>query len=164
MKSRRRIATPKGRATPKVALGPRDTTPNATERDGIVLCHCLALETLPGQRVHSRQSGRLDEVADAEMSHVRDSFGTMEVPEFRSGFLAGVHSGDSSAAGVMGRPLGDVVNFSRDDDPAIVSGVVQGDLFARDGACTVGGSSRHPELAGDPGVVGLGGAAEVPRS
>ena len=46
------------------------------------------------------------------MSHVRDSFGTVVVPEFRGGFLAGVHSGDSSAAGVMGRPLGDVVNFS----------------------------------------------------
>src|SRR5262245_60541496 len=107
---------------------------------------------------------RLDEVADAEMSHVRDSFGTVEVTEFCSGFLAGVHSGDSSATRVVGCPLGDVVNFSRDDDPAVVSGVVQGDLFARDGACTLGGRIRHPELAGDRGVVGLGGSAEVPRS
>ena len=57
------------------------------------------------QRVHSRQGGwSLDEVADAEMGHVRNSFGAVVVPEFRSGFLAGVHSGDSSAAGVMGRP------------------------------------------------------------
>ena len=77
------------------------------------LADCLALETPPSQRMHSRQGGwSLDEIADAELSHVRDSFGTVVVPEFRSGFLAGVHSGDSSAAGVMGRPLGDVVNFS----------------------------------------------------
>ena len=77
------------------------------------LTDCLALETPPSQRVHSPQGDwSLDEVADAEMSHVRDSFGTVVVPEFRSGFLAGVHSGDSSAARVMGRPLGDVVNFS----------------------------------------------------
>src|SRR4051794_35943349 len=41
---------------------------------------------------------------------------------------------------------------------------MQGDLFARRGACTVGGGSRHPELAGDRGVVGPGSAAEVPRS
>src|SRR6185312_13342930 len=98
------------------------------------------------------------------MSHVRDSFGTVVVPEFRSAFLAGVHSGDSSAARVMGRPLGDVVNFSRDDDPAVVSGVVQGNLFARGGARTLGWSGWRPELAGDRGVVGLGSSAEVPRS
>src|SRR5437763_36356 len=98
------------------------------------------------------------------MSHMRDSLGTVEVPEFGCRFLAGVHSGDSGATGVMGRPLGDVVDFSRDDDPAVVSGLVQGDLFARDRACTLEGSGWHPELAGDRRVVGLGGAAEVPRS
>ena len=103
-------------------------------------------------------------MADAEMSHVRDSFATVVVTEFSRGFLAGVHSGDSSATRVMWCPFGDVVNFSRDDDPAVVSIVVQSDLFARDGACTLGGSSRRPELAGDRGVVGLGGSAEVPRS
>src|SRR6185437_16454895 len=106
----------------------------------------------------------LDDVADAEISHVRDSFGTVVVAEFRGGFLAGVHSRDSGATRVMGRPLGDVVDFSRDDDPAVISGVVQGDLLARDAACTLGGSSWHPELAGDLGVVGLGGPAEVPGS
>ena len=68
------------------------------------------------------------------MRHVRDGFGTMVVAEFGSGFLAGVHSGDPGATGMMGRPLGDVENFSRDDDPAVVFGVVPGDLFARDGA------------------------------
>src|SRR5262245_29119925 len=116
------------------------------------------------QRDQSRQGGwSLDEVADAEVSHVRDSFGTVVVTEFGSGFLTGVHSGDSSASRVMGCPLGEVVNFSRDDDPAVVSGVVQSDLFARDGACTLGGSSWHPERANDRGVVGLGGSAEVPR-
>src|SRR5262245_12899647 len=98
------------------------------------------------------------------MSHVPDGFGTMVVAEFGSGFLAGVHAGDSGATRVMGCPLGDVVNFPRDDDPAVVSGVVQGDLFARDGACARGGSSWHPELAGDRRIVGLGGSAEVPRS
>jgi hypothetical protein len=46
------------------------------------------------------------------MNHVRDSFGAMVVAKFGSGFLAGVHSGYSSAARVMGRPLGNVVNFS----------------------------------------------------
>src|SRR5262249_22320941 len=117
------------------------------------------------RRGQSRQGGwRLDEVADAEMSHVRDSFGTVVVTEFGSGFPAGVHAGDSSATGVMGCPLRDVVNFSRDDDPAVVSAVVQGDLFARDGACTLGGRRGHPELARDRRVVGLGGSAEVPRS
>src|SRR5215475_11018113 len=99
------------------------------------------------QRGQSRQGGwSLDEVADAEMSHVRDSFGTVVVAEFRSGFLASVHSGDSSTTRVMGCPLGDVVNFSRDDDPAVIPGVVQGDLLARDAACTFGRGSRHPEL------------------
>src|SRR5215475_10323138 len=98
------------------------------------------------------------------MSHMGDDFRTVEVTEFGSGFFAGVHSGDSSATRVMGCPLGDIVNFSRDDDPAVVSCVVQGDLFARDGACTLRGSSWHPELAGDRGVVGLGGSAKVPRS
>src|SRR6185369_9776524 len=34
----------------------------------------------------------------------------------------------------------------------------------RDGAWSLGGSSRHPELPGDLGVAGLGGPAEVPRS
>ena len=78
---------------------------------------CGALETPASQRGHSRQGGwRLDEVADAEMSHVRDSFGTVVITEFGSAFLAGVHSGDPSATRVMGCPLGDVVNFSRDDD------------------------------------------------
>src|SRR5215470_5262883 len=120
------------------------------------------------QRGQSRQGGwsgwSLDEVADAEMGHVRHSFGTVVVTELGGGFLAGVHSGDSSATRVMGCPLGDVVNFSRDDDPAVVSGIVEGDLFARDGACTLCGGSWHPELAGDRGVVGLGSSAEVPRS
>ena len=97
------------------------------------------------------------------MSHVRDSFGAVVVPELRSGILAGVHSGDSSAAGVMGRPLGDVVNFACDNDPAVVSGVMPGDLFARDAACTAGRRSRLPQRAGNRGVVGFGGPAEVPR-
>ena len=65
------------------------------------------------------------------MSHVRDSFGTVVVTEFGSGFLAGVHAGDAGATGVMRRPLGDVVDFSRDDDPAVVPSVVPGDLSAR---------------------------------
>src|SRR5262245_6341535 len=117
------------------------------------------------RRGQSRQSGwSLDEVADAEMSHVRDSFGTVVVTEFGSGFLASIHSGDSSTTRMMGCPRGDVVNFSRNDNPAVVSSVVQADLFARDVACTLGRSSWHPELAGDRGVVGLGGSAEVPRS
>src|SRR5262245_24205716 len=117
------------------------------------------------QHVQSRQGAwSLDEVTDAEMSHVRNSLGTVEVTEFGSGFLAGVHSGDSSATRVMRCPLGNVVNFSRDDDPAVVSGVVQGDLFACDGAYTLGGSSWRPELSGDRRVVGLGGSAEIPRS
>src|SRR5262245_61502839 len=98
------------------------------------------------------------------MPHMRDGFGTVVVAEFRGGFFADVHSRDSGASGVMGRPLGDVVDFSPDDDPAVVSLVVQGDLFARDGAWRPGGSSRRPELAGDSGVIGLGGFAEIPRS
>src|SRR3954468_18496855 len=102
----------------------------------------------------------LPELADAEMNHVRDSFGTVVVTEFGGGFLAGVHSGDSSATGVMRRPLGDVVNLSRDDDPAVVSIVVPGDLVARNVACTLGGRSRRPEFARDFGIVGLGGSAE----
>src|SRR4030088_3086503 len=97
------------------------------------------------------------------MSHVRDSFGAVVVPKFGSGFLAGIHSRDSGAAGVMGCPLGNVVDLSRDDDPTVVPRVVPGDLFARDGTCTVGGSGRRPELAGNRGVVGLGGPAKVPR-
>ena len=72
-----------------------------------------ALLSCPRLGAQSRRGGwSLDEVADAEISHMRDSFGTVVVTEFGSGFLAGVHSGDSSAAGVMGRPLGDVINFS----------------------------------------------------
>jgi len=35
------------------------------------------------------------------MSHVRDSFGTVIVTEFRRGFLAGIHSRDAGATGVM---------------------------------------------------------------
>src|SRR6478735_2304844 len=117
------------------------------------------------QSGQSRQGGwSLDEVADAEMSHVRDSIGTVVVTEFGSGFLASVHSGDSSATRVMGCPLGDVVNFSRDDDPAVVPIVVPGDLFARNGASTLGRRSWGPEVAGDFGVVGPGRSAEVPRS
>ncbi len=54
----------------------------------------------------------LDEIADAEIGHVRDGLGAMIVTEFGSGFLASVHSCDSSAARVMGSPLGDIVNFS----------------------------------------------------
>src|SRR5215467_8820683 len=133
---------------------------------GIVgAARCGAPAMPASQRGQSRQGGwRLDEVADAEMSHVCDSFGTVVVTEFGSGFLAGIHSGDSSATRVMRCPLGDVVNFSRDDDPAVVSGIVQGDLFARDGAASLGGNSWHPKLAGDRGVVGLGGSAEVPWS
>src|SRR5689334_15250343 len=91
----------------------------------------------PGQRLPSRRCGwSLDELADAEMRHVRDSFGAVVVAEFRRGFLAGIHSRDSGAAGMMRRPLGDVVNLSRDDDPAVVPCVVPGDLFARDAART----------------------------
>src|SRR6476659_5067338 len=107
---------------------------------------------------------RIDDVADAEIGHVRDSFGTVIVAEFRGGFLAGVHARDAGAAGVMGRPLGDVVDLPGDDDPAVVPGVVQGDLLARDAACPRGGNGRRPELAGDLGVAGLGGPAEVPGS
>jgi hypothetical protein len=55
-----------------------------------------ALEMPAGQCARSRQGGwSLDELADAEMSHV-SSFGGVVVTEFGSGFLAGVHSGDSS--------------------------------------------------------------------
>src|SRR5437870_1266748 len=94
----------------------------------------------------SRQGGwSLDQIADAEMNHVRDSLGTVEVSEFGGGFLAGVHTGYTSATRMMGGPLGDVVNFSRDDDPAVVFRVVQGDLFARDGSWVLGRSSRRPE-------------------
>src|SRR5581483_6931853 len=128
---------------------------------------CGVLE-MPAASVTSRHqsqrgSWRLDKIADAEMHHVRDSLSAVEVTEFGSGFLAGVHAGDSSATRMMGRPLGDVVNFSRDDDPAVVFGVMQGDLVARDGARPLGGVGWHPELAADRGVVGLGGLAEVPR-
>src|SRR5262249_1135634 len=98
------------------------------------------------------------------MSHVGDSFRTVVVTEFGSGFLAGVHSGDSGATGVMGCPLGNVVNFPGNDNPAVVSRVVPGDLFTRDAECTAGGRSRLPQRAGHRGVVGLGGPAEVPRS
>src|SRR4051812_37186887 len=84
-----------------------------------------ALEMPASQRVQSQQgSWSFDEVADAEMSHVRDRLGAVVVTEFGGGFLAGVHSGDTGATRVMGCPLGDVVNFSQDDDPAIVSIVV----------------------------------------
>src|SRR5690606_24523618 len=62
-----------------------------------------------------------------------------------------------------GRPLGDVVDLSRDDDPAVVRLVVQGDLFARDTACSRGGSCWRPELAGYRRVLGFGRSAEVPR-
>src|SRR6185437_6222253 len=124
---------------------------------------CLAPEMPPGHLVPLRRGDwSLDEVADAEMRHMGDGFGAVIVTEFRSGFLAGIHSGDSGAPGVMGRPLRNVVDFPRDDDPAIISRVVQGDLFARDVPCTAGGSVRCPELAGHSGVVGLGGPAEVP--
>src|SRR5215212_5347261 len=96
------------------------------------------------------------------MSHVRDSFGTVVVTEFGSGFLAGVHSGDSGATRVMGCPRGDVVNFSRDDDPAVVPIVVPGDFFARNRASTIGGNRWCPELAGNRRVIGFGSSAEVP--
>src|SRR6185312_9700639 len=100
---------------------------------------------IAGQRVRLRRDGWiLDEIADAEMSHVCDGLGAVKVTKFGSGFLAGVHSGDSSAARMMGCPLGDIVNFSRDDDPAVVSCIVQGDLFARDGPPTLGGTGGHP--------------------
>src|SRR5579872_5363789 len=98
------------------------------------------------------------------MRHVRDGFSAVVVAEFGGGLLAGVHAGDPSPTRVMGCPLGDVVDFSPNDDPAVVSRIVQGDLFARDRARAFGGSSRHPELAGDRGVAGLGGSAEVPWS
>src|SRR3954452_6073493 len=72
----------------------------------------VAMEMPTSQDVQSPHGGRrLDEIADAEMSHVRDRFGTVIVPEFRRGFLAGIHPGDTGAAGVMGRPLGNVVDF-----------------------------------------------------
>ena len=51
------------------------------------------------------------EVADAEIGHMRDSFGTVVITEFRRSVPAGVHSGDAGATGVMGGPLGNVVNF-----------------------------------------------------
>ena len=97
------------------------------------------------------------------MSHVRESIGTVVVTEFGSGFLAGVHSGDSSATRVMGCPLGHVVNFSRDDDPAVAPIVVQSDLFARNGASTLGAAGVQ-SLRIIFGVAGLGRSAEVPRS
>src|SRR4029078_3352106 len=68
---------------------------------------CAALEVPASQRGQSRQGGwSLDEVAYAEMSHVRDSFGTVVVTEFGSGFLAGVHSGAPSATARSGCPPG----------------------------------------------------------
>jgi hypothetical protein len=94
-----------------------------------------------------------------EFLFARQQDDTVVVTEFGSGFLAGVHSGDSSATRVMGCPLGEVVNFSREDDPAVVSGVVQGDLFARDGACTLGGSS-----AGRPADVRVARSVSGPAS
>ena len=47
---------------------------------------------------------RLDEVADAEICHVRDRFGAVEVTEFGSRFLAGVHAGDSRISGPTWTP------------------------------------------------------------
>src|SRR5579883_383971 len=106
----------------------------------------------------------LGQFADAEIGHVRDGFGAVVVAEFGSGFLAGVHARDAGPAGVMGRPLGDVVDLSGDDDPAVVPCVVPGDLLPRDPAVALGRNCRRPERAGDPGGAGLGGPAEVPRS
>ena len=63
-----------------------------------------------------------------------DRFGAVVVTKFGGGLLAGVHPGDSSTTRVVGRPLGNVVDFPRNDDPAVVSGVAQADLVARDGA------------------------------
>src|SRR3569832_1555195 len=98
------------------------------------------------------------------MSHVRDCFRAVIVAEFGSRLLAGVHPGDTGATGAVRRPLGDVVDLPRNDDPAVVPPVVQGDLLARHGTWRLGRSVRRPELAGDARIVGLGGAAEVPRS
>lgn len=88
----------------------------------------------------------------------------MVVTEFRGGFLPGVHSGNASTTRVMGCPFGDVVDLSRYDDPAVVSGVVQGDFLACDGTRRLDWGRWLPEIAGDRGVVSFGGAAEVPRS
>src|SRR5262245_66572284 len=98
-----------------VVLKPRQTTCSAQTAScssrfsdqraaGVVgATRCRALEMPASQRGQSRQSGwSLDEVADAEMSHGRDSFGTVVVTEFGSGFFAGVHGGNSCGTGVMG--------------------------------------------------------------
>src|SRR5205085_5843152 len=114
---------------------------HATER---AVARSVALPTL-------RVNARLYEVADAEIRHVRDGLGAVVVTEFGGRFLAGIHARDSRAAGVMGRPLGDVIDFPRDDDPAIVPGVVPGDFFARHRAWRLGRSGRRPEFSGDRG-------------
>ena len=48
-------------------------------------------------------SDKIDQ--NTEVSHVRDSFGTVEVTEFGSDYLAGVRSGRFQRQGVSAEPL-----------------------------------------------------------
>ena len=97
------------------------------------------------------------------MGHMRDGGGNVEIAELRRRILAGIHAGNPGAAGVMGGPFGDVVDFTRDDDPAIIVAVVPGDLFGCDAARAVRRFLRRPQRLVGCGMVGLGCLAEVPR-
>ena len=55
------------------------------------------------------------------------------VAELRRGVLAAVHARDEGPARVVVLPLGEVVDFAADDDPAVVERRVLCELLARDG-------------------------------
>ena len=126
--------------------------------------HCYLDHHDYGEMTTREVKNVLDQLADAEMSHVRDGPGTVVVAELGGGFLAGIHARNAGATGVMRRPFRDVVNFACDDDPAIVPRVVPGDFFAGDRTWLPGGNSGRPEFSGDRGDLGPRGFAEVPRS
>src|SRR6476620_1842989 len=71
------------------------------------------------------------------------------VAELRRGVLAAVHARDEEPARVVVLPLGEVVDFAADDDPAFVERRVPCELLARDGPVADPWLRRLPEAGGD---------------
>ena len=97
------------------------------------------------------------------MGYMRDGGGTLEIAELRRRILAGICAGHPGAAGVMGAPFGDVVDFTRDDDPATILAVLPGDLLGCDAARAIRRFLRRPQRLVGCSMAGLGCLAEVPR-
>src|SRR6476659_6226899 len=125
---------------------PRSSLPEPPACQGVIRSRPGRLDL---RGVAGALGGGSDQRPDAKVLHVLLGEPAVVLAELRRGVLAAVHARDEGPARVVVLPLGEVVDFAADDDPAVVEGRVLRELLARDGPVAGPWLCRFPEAGGD---------------